>query len=67
MAQWVKDLGFSTARMRSLLWHGFHSWPGNFHVPKAQPPDKGLSLSGCEHRYEGKIEESFLVNHILES
>ena len=26
MAQWVKDLALS------LLWHGFHPWPGDFCV-----------------------------------
>ena len=24
----------------SLLWHGFGPWPGNFHMPKAQPKKK---------------------------
>ena len=27
----IKDLGLS------LLWCGFHPWPGNFHLPWAQP------------------------------
>ena len=31
MIQWVKDLALS------LLWHRFDPWPGNFHVPQAEP------------------------------
>ena len=34
MAQWVKDPALL------LLWHGFDSWPGNIHMPWAQPGKK---------------------------
>ena len=34
MAQWVKD------PVLSLLWRGFSPWPGNFHMPQAQPKKK---------------------------
>ena len=35
MVQWVKDLVVSLQQLRMLLWHGFDSWPGNFHMPMA--------------------------------
>lgn len=40
MAQPVKDLTFS------LLWLWFSPWPGNFHLPWAQP--KKISMSNQE-------------------
>ena len=33
MVQWVKDLASSLQQLGSLLWHGFNSWPTNFHLP----------------------------------
>ena len=33
MAQQVKDPGLS------LLWHGFDTWPGNFHMPQVWPKE----------------------------
>ena len=30
--QWVKDLVLSLQWLRSLLWHRFDPWPGNFHM-----------------------------------
>ena len=38
MAQQVKDLALS------LLWHGFHPWPGNFCVPQAWPKKMMLRM-----------------------
>ena len=40
MAQWVKDPVLSRPQLRSLLWHRFDPWPGNFHMPQAQPKRK---------------------------
>ena len=37
MAQQVKDPALSLLGLGSLLWCGFHPWPGNFHMPWAQP------------------------------
>ena len=37
MEQQVKDLVLSLQQLRSLLWHGFNPWPGNFHMPQAWP------------------------------
>ena len=34
MIQWLKDLTLS------LLWLRFSPWPGNFHMPQAQPKKK---------------------------
>ena len=39
LAQWVKDLALL------LLWHGFDSWPGNFHMPPVQPPSPKRNLN----------------------
>ena len=33
MVQWVKKLALSLLWLRSLLWHGFDSWPRNFRMP----------------------------------
>ena len=30
VAQCVKDPALSLQQLRSLLWHGFDPWPGNF-------------------------------------
>ena len=35
--QQVKDPAVSLQQLRLLLWRGFHPWPGNFHMPQAQP------------------------------
>lgn len=32
MPQQVKDPAWSLQWLRSLLWHKFDLWPGNFHV-----------------------------------
>ena len=31
-AQWVKDPRLSLQRLGWLLWHGFNTWPRNFHI-----------------------------------
>ena len=36
----VKDLVLSLLWLGSMLWHGFDPWPGNFHMPQAQPINK---------------------------
>ena len=40
VAQQVKDPMVSLLLLRSLLWHEFSPWPGNFHVLLAQPKEK---------------------------
>ena len=40
VAQWIKDPVLSLLWYRSLLWHGFDPWPGNFHLWWAQPKKK---------------------------
>ena len=40
MAQGVRDLVLSLQWLESLLWHGFDSWPRNFHIPWVQPKKK---------------------------
>ena len=40
VAQWVKDLALSPQQLRSLLWHRFYAWPGNFHMPWVQAKKK---------------------------
>ena len=37
LVQQVKDLSLSLLWFRSLLWHGFSPWPGNFHMPWVWP------------------------------
>ena len=37
MAQQVKGPALSLQQLRSLLWLRFDPWPGNFHMPQAQP------------------------------
>ena len=44
VAHWVKD-PVSLLWLRSLLWHRFYPWPGNFHLPQAQPKKKKNSKS----------------------
>ena len=56
MVQWVKDLALPLLWLGLLLWHGFHPWPGNFHMP---PPGgeaktnkqtkKCIDLVSCNH------------------
>lgn len=36
----VKDLAWSLLWLGSLLWYRFYLWPGNFHMPWAQPKKK---------------------------
>ena len=48
VAQQVKDLVLSLQWLRSLLWHGFNPWPGNFHMLQVQPKKK--------KKNEGKIK-----------
>ena len=38
VAQWIKDLVVSLQQLGSLLQCSFDPWPGNFHMPWAQPP-----------------------------
>lgn len=33
MAQWIKDPVVLLQQLGSLLWHRFHPWPKNFHMP----------------------------------
>ena len=40
MAQWVKDVVVLLQQLRSLLWHGFNPWPGNYHMLWAQSKKK---------------------------
>ena len=42
MAQWVKDLALSLQQLRSLLWHGFDSWPRALPHATARPKRKKL-------------------------
>ena len=36
VAQWIRDLALSLQWLRSLPWHGFDPWPGNFHITWVQ-------------------------------
>ena len=40
VAQWVKDLALSLLWLGSLMWCGFHPWPGNFCTLWEQPKKK---------------------------
>ena len=40
MAQQVKDQALSLQWLGLLPWLRFDSWPGNFHMPQAQPKKK---------------------------
>ena len=40
VAQQVKDPALSLKQLRSLLWCRFDPWPGNLHMPQAQPKRK---------------------------
>ena len=49
--QWVKDLVWSLQQAESLLWHGFDSWPGNFHMPQAwSKKEKVLKINRSQAR-----------------
>ena len=45
MAEGIKDLVLSLQQPRSLLWCEFHPWPGNFHMPHAQPKKKKKQIN----------------------
>ena len=36
MVQWVKDPELSLQWLGLLLWHGFHPWPRNSHMPQGK-------------------------------
>ena len=40
VAQWVNHTALSLLQLGSLLWCGFDSWPGNFHIPRSWPKKK---------------------------
>ena len=44
---WLEDPALLLQQLESLLWCGFHPWPGNFHIRRAAPPPpkKGQSLA----------------------
>ena len=48
MVQWVKDPELSLQWLGLLLWHGFHPWPRNSHMPqgkkKVREMESGLGL-----------------------
>ena len=46
MAQQVKDSVLSLQQLGLLLWCGFDPWPGNSHVPQAQPKRKKKKKTG---------------------
>ena len=48
VVQWVKNPVLSLLWLESLLWHGFHSWPGNFHMPWAWPKNIEIEISDCQ-------------------
>ena len=50
--QWVKDPTLSLLWLWLLLWHRFDLWPGNFHIPRAQPKKKRCVCGGG-----GKLEK----------
>ena len=47
VTQWVKDPALSLQRLGSLLWCGLDPWPGNFHMPWAQPKYKKYRCFVC--------------------
>ena len=40
VAQQINDPVLALQWLRSLLWHGFHPWPMNFHMPWVSPKKK---------------------------
>ena len=46
MVQQIKDQALSLQRPGSPLWRGFYSWPGNLHMPQAQPKQKRIYNGG---------------------
>ena len=42
MAHQMKDPKLSLQWLGSLPWHGFNSWPRNFHMLQVQPPPKAF-------------------------
>ena len=50
VVQWVKDPALPLKRLGLLLWHMFHLWPRNFHMPRVHGPKK------AEERKEGRKE-----------
>ena len=61
VAQWIKDLVLSLQPPGSLLWCGFDSWPGNFHMLRAQPKRKKKKKKVKKQPTDW---EKILANHI---
>ena len=47
VAQWVKDPALSLLWLKLPLWHRFHPWPGNFHIPRAWLKNKEMKCKAC--------------------
>ena len=47
VVQWVKNLVLPQLWYRLQLWLKFDPWPGNFHMPWAQPKTKNQKNSCC--------------------
>ena len=45
VAQGVKDPALSLQQLGQLLWHTFHPWPANFHMPWAWPLKIGKMIN----------------------
>ena len=72
LEQWVKDL--MLPQLWSLLWLGFDSWPGNFHMLRVLPgPKKKLGVDGeevarrvlrfmscCSHRIRPDLSKAYI-------
>ena len=47
VVQRVRELGLSLKQLRSLQWHRFDPWPGNFHVQQAGPKKRKKKKASC--------------------
>ena len=61
VAQWVKDLALSLLWLWLQLWHRFHPWPGNFHLPQVWP-EKILSSAAQRILITPSISEAKLLD-----
>ena len=66
MAQWVKDPMLSLQPLRSLLWHGFNPWSGNFHLAWAQSKKQKMKKEKRQEEEEDEEEEEGLVSSNLQ-
>ena len=65
MAQRVKDPSLWIQWLGSLLWHGFESWSGNFHMPQARPKQTKRAQNTANKILPNYIQGNLIVHEEL--